>query len=281
MFAASVPFRTFLLAAVAAAGALLPRDAGAYSLAGEGPGGRKAAWFSLAGPAGEPLSAQLGSPFGGAARGGGRLPRHAGAEFAQESAAETAPEEPAAPAPFQRPEPAFGQYCRDTAVLTVAVFAWKRALNATAARRMFVDHYQSENFTTMPFINDGNNWTTNWVNHPLVGMWYYQYFRSFGHSRLASGFGSFFVSTVHEYLIETSFEPASGIDLLLTPGLGVPLGILTDEVSVDWARSDSRVKRFAAYVINPFLAMPWARWRRDARFDPRSDRFAFSLSLDF
>ncbi len=278
MYAVPAPLRTLLVAALALTPPLFPRSAAAYSLTGAPkPAGR----FSLAGPAAEPLSARLFSPFDGATWSDGRFSRQTGAQFAQESAAGAAPRESQEPSPFERPHPTFGQYCRDTAVLTVAVFAWKRALNATAARRMFKDHYESENFTTMPFMNDGNNWVTNWVSHPLVGMWYYQYYRSFGHSRLASGFGSFFVSTVHEYLIETSFEPASGIDLFLTPGLGIPLGILTDEVSVEWARSDSRIKRFSAYVMNPFLAMPWARWRRDIGYDPRSDRFEFRLSWEF
>ncbi|MEW6777379.1 MAG: DUF3943 domain-containing protein [Bdellovibrionota bacterium] len=184
---------------------------------------------------------------------------------------------------FARPEPGIGQYSLDIFLISAATFAWKRALNVTAARRIVVETYDGfgDNVTTTPYINDANTWSTNWIGHPLLGMWFYQYFRSRGHTRMLSGVGSFLVSTIHEYLIETSFEPASGIDLIMTPGLGVPMGILTDEVSVRWVKSDSNVKRFFAYVMNPFLTMPWARWRRDIRYDPREDRFAFQVGFDY
>lgn len=185
--------------------------------------------------------------------------------------------EPVAP----HPHPTLGDYGLDLFLAAAATFAWKRAVNVTAARRIIVETYSnfSDNLQETPAIDDGNWWGTNYVLHPLLGMFYYNYFRSRGHSRFMSAMGSFLESTIHEYLIEASFEPASGIDIVLTPGLGVPLGLLTDEVSVRWIRSDSRTKRFFGYVINPMLTMPWSRWRRDISYDPRTDRFSFRLEF--
>lgn len=182
-----------------------------------------------------------------------------------------------------RPQPTLSDYALDLALAAAATFAWKRALNVTAARRILVESYDNwgDTLSTRPPINDGNLWLTNWVLHPMLGMYYYQWFRSRGHSRLLSALGVFLESTFHEYIIESSFEPASGIDIILTPGLGIPLGMLTDEVSVRWARSDSTTKRVLAYVMNPFLTMPWARWRRDISWDPREDRLSFRLGVDF
>lgn len=181
------------------------------------------------------------------------------------------------------PNPGWDDYAIDLALAAFATFAWKRVLNVTAARRILTESYDDwgDKLSTQPPINDGNLWLTNWVLHPMLGMYYYQWFRSRGHSRALSALGVFIESTFHEYIIESSFEPASGIDLILTPGLGVPLGILTDEVSVRWVRSDSTTKRVLAYVMNPFLTMPWARWRRDVSWDPRQDRLTIRLGLEF
>ena len=199
----------------------------------------------------------------------------------EESVREAAPEE--IKPQWIRPHPGWGDYAIDLALAAVATFAWKRALNVTAARRILVESYDDwgDKLSAQPPINDGNLWLTNWVLHPMLGMYYYQWFRSRGHSRMLSALGVFIESTFHEYIIESSFEPASGIDLLLTPGLGIPLGILTDEVSVRWVRSDSTTKRVLAYVMNPFLTMPWSRWRRDIAWNPREDRLSIRLGFDF
>jgi hypothetical protein len=40
-------------------------------------------------------------------------------------------------------------------------------------------------------------------------------------------------------------------DLILTPGLGVPLGVVLEETSNFLARSDSQFIRALSYLINP------------------------------
>lgn len=184
---------------------------------------------------------------------------------------------------LDHPESGGWRFATDILITNAAVFGWKRALNVTAARRIFIQNYDNfEDFiTTPPPIDDGNNWTTNWVAHPMLGAYAYMYFRSRGHSRFLSSVGTFIMSTVHEYLIESSFEPASGIDLILTPALGVPLGMVADELSVRWVRSDSSARRFFSYVINPMIAMPWSRWRRSVNYDPSRDTVEIGLSMPF
>lgn len=161
----------------------------------------------------------------------------------------------------------------DTIVISGVIMGFKRALNVTSARGLLRGGYERwpDNVSQVPPWNDGNQFYTNWILHPYAGAVYYMYYRDRGYSRLASSLGSFLVSAVHEYLIESIYEPPSGIDIILTPGLGVPLGIIMDDTSVQWARSDSGLKRTAAYFLNPMLGMPFARFRRGPYYDPSAD----------
>ncbi len=173
-------------------------------------------------------------------------------------------------------------YAVDTLVLSAMVIGFKRALNITGARGMLKGAYSQwpDHVSVVPPWNDGNPFYTNWILHPYAGALYYMYYRDRGYSRIASSIGSFLVSAFHEYIAEAVYEPASGIDLIITPGLGVPLGMLMDETSVRWARSSSTPKKIAAYFMNPMLGMPFARFRRGPYYDPAKDP-VFSLQWNW
>ncbi len=67
-------------------------------------------------------------------------------------------------------------------------------------------HDKYINAWTNPPIMDKDNWNTNWVAHPYVGGYYYNFVRSNGASPLASFLFSSFASTAWEYGVESMFE---------------------------------------------------------------------------
>ncbi len=108
-----------------------------------------------------------------------------------------------------------------------------------------------DNITQAPEVDDGDNFGTNFINHPLYGATAYLYYRSFGYGIWASALGSFVQSFLFEYGIEGLVETPSLIDLLATPGLGVPAGFGMEKSS-DWLiKRNNPVAKTLAYIINP------------------------------
>ncbi len=173
-------------------------------------------------------------------------------------------------------------FAMDTVILSGMVAGFKRALNITSARGLLKGGYKlwPGYVNNVPPLDDGNPFYTNYILHPYVGALYYMYYRDRGYSRIASSCGSFLVSAVHEFLVEAVYQKPSGIDVLVTPGLGVPLGILMDETAVSWARSDSSLKKVAANFLNPMLGMPFSRFRRGPYYHPETDK-VFTLQWNW
>ena len=81
---------------------------------------------------------------------------------------------------------------------------------------------------------------------------------------------------VYEYTVEGLKQSPSLNDIIFTPGLGVPLGIVLEETSNRLAKSDSQALRLISYVVNPTRAViPDGRiaWRN---FLGRTVAFQFS-----
>ena len=98
---------------------------------------------------------------------------------------------------------------------------------------------------------DGDRFTTNWIAHPAFGAYSYLYYRAKGYDRFTSAFGSVVQSTLFEYTIEGVIQSPSIHDLVITPGIGVPAGMVLEETS-NWLEStNSGVLRAVSYVINP------------------------------
>jgi len=105
-------------------------------------------------------------------------------------------------------------------------------------------------FVDFPF-SDGDTLDTNYLQHPLSGMATYLYYRAVGFDRVSAGLGTAMHSLLFEYTIESWQQPPSFNDLIVTPGLGIPIGILV-ELSSDWlAQRDSQFLRALSYIVNP------------------------------
>lgn len=160
-------------------------------------------------------------------------------------------EEPA-PKPNLRP-PGFKTYMEDTTIWYGAQWAarlwWVRDKNLKIFDGSF--HTFWDNLTREPLWNDGDDFVVNWVLHPFFGMLHYQFYRARGHSVWASALGSVIQSTLFEYGIEGWAVRPSGVDLIVTPALGVPLGWTMEQLSNWLIEQDSKAAQVAAYVANP------------------------------
>jgi len=108
----------------------------------------------------------------------------------------------------------------------------------------------SKPFWTFP-LWDGDAIHTNLVQHPIFGAGVYLYYRQLGYDREASGLASFGISALYEYAVEGWAQLSSITDLIVTPGLGVSLGIALEETSNLLANSDSQFIRALSCVVNP------------------------------
>ncbi len=108
-----------------------------------------------------------------------------------------------------------------------------------------------DNISQWPEWDDGDDFFTNLVTHPIVGSMNYLYYRQMGHSFWVSSLGTVVQSTLFEYTIEGLVETPSGTDLIFTPLLGVPLGYGL-EVTSDWLEdTDFIPAKILAYIVNP------------------------------
>ena len=94
-----------------------------------------------------------------------------------------------------------------------------------------------------PEINDGDSFATNYLYHPYFGALYYQVYRDLGYSREDAYIGTIIQSTLWEFSIEGTVEKPSVIDLVVTPGLGIPLGLYFEKLNANLSKSDSKFKR--------------------------------------
>ena len=108
-----------------------------------------------------------------------------------------------------------------------------------------------DNVTEKPEWGDGDTFVVNWVAHPFFGMLSYQFYRARGHSRWSSALGSVIQSTLFEYAIEGLAVEPSAIDLIVTPGIGVPVGMVMEELSEWLIEQDNSVAKVGAYLTNP------------------------------
>ncbi len=100
-------------------------------------------------------------------------------------------------------------------------------------------------------LKDGDSFKTNWVAHPAFGAYTYLYYRAKGYNFYTSTLGSFVQSVLFEYTIEGVTQSPSIHDLIVTPGVGVPVGIILEETS-DWlVERNSGFLKAMGYIVNP------------------------------
>jgi hypothetical protein len=130
-----------------------------------------------------------------------------------------------------------------------------------------------DNITEAPVWDDEDSFFTNFVIHPLFGAEYYLFYRARGHSVWASALGSFIQSTLFEYAIEGLVETPSLQDLIFTPAIGTPLGIVLENASEWLVERDNSVAKVAGHIVNPTRI-----FFKDTKFgilNPLTGSFAF------
>lgn len=134
-----------------------------------------------------------------------------------------------------------------------------------------------DNITQWPVVDDGDSFWTNYILHPYFGAQYYLFYRHRGHSVWASALGTAIMSTLFEYTIEGLVETPSLADLIATPGVGVPLGIMMETLSGWLVERDNVPAKIAGYVIDP-LRM-FIRGRKIGLLNPLTGTFEFQGPL--
>ncbi|HWP91530.1 MAG TPA: DUF3943 domain-containing protein [Thermodesulfobacteriota bacterium] len=134
-----------------------------------------------------------------------------------------------------------------------------------------------DNITQWPEVEDGDGFVTNYIYHPYFGALYYLFYRHRGHSIWASALGSAIMSTLWEYTVEGLVETPSLPDLIATPGIGIPLGIMMENLSEWLLERDNVPAKIAGYVIDP-LGM-FMRGRKIGILNPLTGTFEFQGPL--
>ena len=131
-----------------------------------------------------------------------------------------------------------------------------------------------DNITEKPEWDDGDTFVVNWVAHPFFGMLSYQFYRARGHDRWSSALGSVIQSTLFEYAIEGLAVQPSLHDLIVNPGVGIPLGMAMEEISQWLIEQDNSAARVGAYITNPVRL--FVKDRRIGLINPLAGTFEFS-----
>ncbi len=164
----------------------------------------------------------------------------------------------------------FYDTARGYAYLWGARFFYVRNKNS----RIFDTSFEKwwDNITSLQ-VADGDDFITNFVNHPIVGGMYYLYYRRMGHDKVASAIGSAALSTLWEYAVEGLVEPPSLPDLIFTPGIGIPIGMGLEALSEHMEQSDNPTVRLFSYVVNPMKL--FFKDRQNVLFNPITGTYAF------
>ncbi|MDP3710106.1 MAG: DUF3943 domain-containing protein [bacterium] len=119
-------------------------------------------------------------------------------------------------------------FWRDNSIMYAGQWAFTFTINYGGLGKRFRKQASfkkfGRNFISLPEFKDGDSFATNYIAHPLVGAFTYYMFRKQGHSVKKSFCATALQSTLFEYTIEGFVERPSGVDLIVTPVIGAPLG---------------------------------------------------------
>ena len=183
--------------------------------------------------------------------------------------------------PAQLEPPGFKEYMYDTGIWYGVQWGARLYWVRDKSLKIFNTSLSKwwDNITTEPVWNDDDTFVVNWIAHPFFGMLSYQFYRARGHSRWSSALGSVIQSTLFEYAIEGIAVEPSLIDLVVTPALGVPLGIAMEEASEWLIEQDSKAAKVGAYITNPMRM--FVKDRRIGFFNPLAGVFEFKGPIEF
>jgi len=102
-----------------------------------------------------------------------------------------------------------------------------------------------------PTWTDGDKFKTKYIQHPAFGAGTFLYYRAEGFDIPASALGSIMLSFFFEYTVEGWTTPVGIRCISVTPALGIPLGIVLDEMSNLSAESDNQFLRALSYLFDP------------------------------
>ena len=128
---------------------------------------------------------------------------------------------------------------------------------------------------------DKDSFDYNLILHPLVGNYYYLFYRSRRYNEVDSFFWTFTSSLAFEFAIETLTERPSIQDIYQTPVLGTLMGMGLERLSNALHSLDAWPARALGYVINPYTIFPFSRYGFKAEPIFEKNRVGAALRLRF
>lgn len=110
-----------------------------------------------------------------------------------------------------------------------------------------------ESFTKLPII-EHDPWNYNYIVHPIMGSFSYLAYRNLGGSWWESLIGTSINSIIYEYIIASSTQRPSIIDLTVTPVGGTILGEGIYQLKKSFTRDNylSPIEKIIITILDPF-----------------------------
>lgn len=168
------------------------------------------------------------------------------------------------------------EFLRDTAIYYTSIWLFRLFYVRNKNSRIFDTSISDwlDNIFSVPVWDDGDDFVTNYIAHPFAGYMSYLYYRQMEHDFWMSALGSVVQSTLFEYTVEGTVERPSGVDLIMTPLIGVPIGFMAD-ITSDWLmEKDNIFAEVAARLINPMRNV--VKDRQLVLFNPVKGSFEYT-----
>lgn len=139
----------------------------------------------------------------------------------------------------------------DATMSYVVLWAGYAVSQYDVVSKITLDEFANHIFEVGPIIWDGDPFIVNFVGHPWYGSEYYLYFRSRGYSPRSSFIWVAAVSCSFEFLVESTSQPPSTNDLIVTPVLGGLLGYFREKAGLRLLNGPGRGRHLAGHILYP------------------------------
>lgn len=139
----------------------------------------------------------------------------------------------------------------DMGVMFVALWAGYAATQPDVVAKISWESWEQNALVRGAVLYDRNLWVINFVGHPYVGSEYYLYFRSRGYAPKWAFIGCMATSTVFEAAVESTSQPFSTNDFVVTPLTGILIGYGREKAAYRLLNTNSKFNRFFGHVLYP------------------------------
>ena len=152
--------------------------------------------------------------------------------------------------PVSRPH-TMKEKAADMGVMFVALWVGYAATQPDVVAKISLNSWEENALIRGGVLYDKNLWVINFVGHPYVGSEYYLYFRSRGYAPKWAFVGCLATSTIFEAVVESTSQPFSTNDFVVTPLAGALIGYGREKAAYRLLNTNSEFNRFIGHVLYP------------------------------